>query len=33
MVGVGQRVLLVDGLENGEAAEVGLLSIDTLSFE
>jgi type VI secretion system protein ImpE len=33
MVGVGQRVLLVDGRENGEAAEVGLLSIDTLSFE
>jgi len=32
MVGVGQRVFLVDGLESGEAAEVGLLSVDTLSF-
>jgi len=31
-VGVGQRVLLVDGPESGEAAEVGLISIDTLSF-
>ena len=31
-VGVGQRVLLVDGPESGEAAEVGLMSIDTLSF-
>jgi len=33
VVGVGQRVLLVDGAQSGEAAEVGLLSIDTLSFE
>jgi len=33
IVGVGQRVLLADGLENEDVSEVGLLSIETLSFE